>query len=271
MARAPAQLDLIRPDWPAPATVRAFATTRAGGCSRGVYASLNLGDHVGDDPAAVEGNRRCLRQVLALPAEPLWLQQVHGIAVADADAVSGPTAADAIIADRAGQACVVMTADCLPVLFCNAAGTRVAAAHAGWRGLAAGVLEATVAALAGSGASPATLMAWIGPAISAAAYEVGTEVREAFLAADPAAGSGFSANARGRWQLDLVAIARRRLAAVGVQRVYGGTLCTASDPQRFFSHRRDGNCGRQASLIWINAPGVHALDASAPSASVSLP
>ncbi|MDQ1304042.1 MAG: purine-nucleoside/S-methyl-5-thioadenosine phosphorylase / adenosine deaminase, partial [Pseudomonadota bacterium] len=172
--------------------------------------------------------------------------------------------ADAIIAGRAGQACVVMTADCLPVLFCNAAGTRVAAAHAGWRGLAAGVLEATVTALAGRGAAPATLMAWIGPAISAAAYEVGSEVREAFLAVDPAAGSGFSANARGRWQLDLVAIARRRLAAVGVQCVYGGDLCTAGDPARFFSHRRDGNCGRQATLIWINAPADRKPDASAP-------
>jgi YfiH family protein len=233
--------------------VRAVATTRSGGCSRGVYAALNLGDHVGDDPAAVEANRRCLRQFLDLPAEPLWLQQVHGTAVADADAVSGPATADAIVARGAGQACVVMTADCLPVIFCNAAGTQVAAAHAGWRGLAAGVLEASVAALLGNVASPAMLMAWIGPAISAAAYEVGAEVREAFLAADPAAASAFSANARGRWQLDLVAIARRRLAAVGVQRVYGGALCTAGDPGRFFSHRRDGHCGRQATLIWIEA------------------
>jgi YfiH family protein len=264
VARAPAQLDLIRPDWPAPASVRAFATTRAGGCSRGVYASLNLGDHVGDDPAAVEYNRHHLRQTLDLPAEPLWLQQVHGIEVANVTTAVPRTSADAIIADRARQTCVVMTADCLPVLFCNAAGTQIAAAHAGWRGLAAGVLEATVTALAGRGAAPATLMAWIGPAISAAAYEVGSEVREAFLAVDPAAGSGFSANARGRWQLDLVAIARRRLAAVGVQRVYGGTLCTAGDPLRFFSHRRDGSCGRQATLIWINAPADRKPDASAP-------
>lgn len=264
MARAEAQPDLIRPDWPAPPAVRAFATTRSGGRSRGVYASLNLGDHVGDDPATVQDNRRHLGQALELPAEPLWLQQVHGTAVADADAVSGPTTADAILARRPGQVCVVMTADCLPVLFCNLAGTQVAAAHAGWRGLAAGVLEATVASLARHGSPPATLMAWIGPAISAAAYEVGAEVREAFLAVDPAAASAFSANARGRWQLDLVAIARRRLAAAGVQGVYGGTLCTAADPARFFSHRRDGRCGRQATLIWINAPADRKPDASAP-------
>jgi YfiH family protein len=255
VARTPSQLDLIRPDWPAPASVSAVATTRTGGCSRAAWASLNLGDHVGDDPAAVEHNRRCLRQALQLPAEPLWLQQVHGIEVADAATAAPRMRADAIIADRAGQTCVVMTADCLPVLFCNAAGTHVAAAHAGWRGLAAGVLEATVTALAHSGAAPATLMAWIGPSISATAYEVGAEVRDAFLAVDPVAGSGFSVNARGRWQLDLVAIARRRLAAVGVQRMYGGTLCTAGDPLRFFSHRRDGSCGRQATLIWIESPG----------------
>ncbi|MCL4780477.1 MAG: peptidoglycan editing factor PgeF [Gammaproteobacteria bacterium] len=253
MARAPAPLDLIRPDWPAPPAVRAFATTRSGGCSEGTWAALNLGTHVGDDPAAVQDNRRRLRQALELPAEPLWLQQVHGTAVADADAAAFPATADAIVARRAGQACVVMTADCLPVLFCNDAGTRIAAAHAGWRGLAAGVLEATVAALVQDGAPAATLMAWIGPAISAPAYEVGAEVRAAILAVDPAADSAFTANARGRWQLDLVAIARRRLAAVGVPRVYGGNLCTASDPARFFSHRRDGNCGRQATLICIDA------------------
>lgn len=266
MARTPVPLDLIRPDWPAPPAVWAFATTRSGGSSRGAWATLNLATHVGDDPAAVQDNRLRLRQALALPAEPLWLQQVHGTAVADADATALPATADAIVARRAGQACVVMTADCLPVLFCNAAGTRIAAAHAGWRGLAAGVLEATVTSLVQDGAAVATLMAWIGPAISAPAYEVGAEVREAFLAVDPAADSAFAANARGRWQLDLVAIARRRLAAVGVPRVYGGNLCTASDPARFFSHRRDGNCGRQATLIGINALPDRKPDASAPSA-----
>ena len=251
-------LELIRPDWPAPPTVRAAATTRAGGASAGAWRSLNLGTHVGDDRAAVAENRRRLRAALAregLAVEPRWLNQVHGVIVAragDGDAI--PTA-DAMVATHPLQACAVLTADCLPVLFCNDAGTRVAAAHAGWRGLAAGVLEATVAALAGSGAAPATLMAWIGPAIGGPAYEVGDDVRDAFLAADPAAAAGFTANARGRWQLDLPGLARRRLAAAGVGRVRGGDLCTAGDPERFFSYRRDGQCGRQATLVWLAAPG----------------
>lgn len=228
-----------------------MATTRPGGVSTGAFASLNLGDHVGDAPAAVAANRRRLAVALGLPVEPLWLRQVHGTQVADA-AVAAPGAqADASVAAVPGMVCAVLTADCLPVLFCDEAGTRIAAAHAGWRGLAAGVLEATVAALEASGARADHLLAWIGPAISAAAYEVGDEVRDAFLSADPQAVSGFTANARGRWQLDLPALARQRLTAVGISRVYGGDLCTHGDPQRFFSHRRDGHCGRQATLIWL--------------------
>jgi len=246
-----AALELITPDWPTPRRVRAVATTRGGGASSGAYASLNLGAHVGDQPEAVRENRARLVVALGLSREPPWLNQVHGTRVADAATAAPGATADALIAQTAGAACVVMTADCLPVLFCNEAGSLVAAAHAGWRGLAAGVLEATVHALAGMGGAPATLMAWIGPAISAPAYEVGGEVRDAFLAADPAAASGFTPNARGRWQLDLPALARQRLAAAGVERVYGGSLCTAGDPQRFFSHRRDGRCGRQAALIWL--------------------
>lgn len=244
-------LDLIEPDWPAPAVVRAVATTRSGGVSTGAYASLNLGDHVGDAPAAVRENRARLVATLGLAREPLWLNQVHGCAVAQAETAVRSASADAMIASSAGTACVIMTADCLPVLFCNDAGTLVAAVHAGWRGLAAGVLEATVAALARQGAGSATLMAWIGPAISGPAYEVGAEVRAAFLAAYPSAGAGFTPNARGRWQLDLPEIAQQRLRAAGVCRVYGGDLCTAGDPGRFFSHRRDGQCGRQATLIWL--------------------
>jgi hypothetical protein len=244
-------LELIAPDWPAPAAVRAVATTRSGGVSTGPYASLNLGDRVGDDPGAVRENRARLAAALGLAREPLWLNQVHGCAVGQAEtAVRGATA-DAMIASSAGTACVILTADCLPVLFCNDAGTLVAAAHAGWRGLAAGVLEATVAALKQKGAGPATLMAWIGPAISGPAYEVGAEVRAAFLASHRGAAPGFAPNARGRWQLDLAAVARQRLHAAGLRRVYGGDLCTAGDPGRFFSHRRDGPCGRQAALIWL--------------------
>lgn len=250
-------LPVIVPDWPAPAAVRAAATTRAGGVSTGAWASLNLGDHVGDDPAAVAGNRARLCAALQLPQEPLWLRQVHGVSVADAVADGRGVEADAMIADRPGQACVVLTADCLPILLCDEAGTHVAAVHAGWRGLAAGVVETTVTALAKRGVEPSGVLAWIGPAIGAAAYEVGSDVREAFLAADPAAAVAFSANARARWQLDLAAIARRRLAAAGVGRVFGGGLCTASDRRRFFSHRRDGPCGRQATLVWLERrPGA---------------
>jgi len=247
-------LQLIEPDWPAPARVRAMATTRAGGVSAAAYASLNLGDHVGDDPAAVAENRRRLAAALKLPAAPLWLRQVHGRRVASAGRDGAGTEADAMVATVPGAVCAVLTADCLPVLFCDQGGTAVAAAHAGWRGLAAGVLEATVAALVAAGASADRLMAWIGPAIGAPAYEVGEEVRSAFLATDAGAAAGFLANARGRWQLDLAGLARRRLAAAGVGRVYGGQHCTYSDPQRFFSHRRDGRCGRQAALVWIGAP-----------------
>ncbi len=249
------QSGLITPDWPAPARVRAVATTRDGGVSAGSWASFNLGTHVGDDPAAVAANRQRLRTALGFSGEPAWLEQVHGTAVVEARAAPLPVSADASIGTASSAPCVIMTADCLPVLFCNDEGTQVAAAHAGWRGLAAGVLEATLAALAAAGAPAAGLMAWLGPAISGPAYEVGEEVRGAFLAADPAAAIGFRANARGRWQLDLEAIARQRLAAAGVGRVYGGGFCTATDAGRFFSHRRDGRSGRQATLVWLEPAG----------------
>lgn len=243
--------EVIRPDWPAPPRVHAVATTRLGGISTGDFASFNLGDHVGDLPEAVAANRARLRAALDLPAEPCWLRQVHGVEVIAAGPQAVGHEADAVIASAPGEVCAVLTADCLPVIFCDDAGRHVAAAHAGWRGLAAGVLEATLDAFAGKGIASPSLLAWIGPVISADAYEVGVEVRRAFLAGDPAAAAQFSANGRGRWQLDLVAIARRRLLAAGVRRVFGGELCTAGDPARFFSHRRDGRCGRQATLVWI--------------------
>lgn len=244
-------LALIRPDWPAPASVRAVATTRTGGGSRPPWASLNLGDHVGDDPAAVLRNRELLRDGLELPGDPVWLQQVHGTAVVDAARAGEGVAADASWTTSPGIVCAVLTADCLPVLLCNRAGTHVAAAHAGWRGLTAGVLESTVAWLAADGVRPDSLLAWLGPAIGPAGYEVGPEVRDAFLRVDPAADSAFRPNRPGHWLLDLYGAARQRLRRAGVTAISGGNFCTLTQPERFFSHRRDDVTGRQATLIWL--------------------
>lgn len=245
----PTSEQAIVPDWPAPAGVRALLTTRAGGVSLPPYDGFNLGDHVGDDPAAVAANRQRLLQQLA-GARPLWLEQVHGTRVVDAAgclAGEAPQRADAAFSRAPGVCCTVMTADCLPVLFCDAAGSVVAAAHAGWRGLLAGVLEQTIAAMA---VPPATLLAYLGPAIGPQAFVVGDEVRSAFVADAGAAASAFAALPDGKWLADLYALARLRLNAAGVERIYGGTLCTASDAGRFFSYRRDGRTGRMASLIW---------------------
>ena len=247
-----APFEVIVPDWPAPPAVRAAFTLRMGGVSAAPFDSLNVGAHVGDAGAAVAENRRRVRTQLRLPAEPLWLEQVHGIEVADLDTACGRAVAsltaDAAIARRAGNVCVMQVADCMPVLFAARDGGAVAAAHAGWRGLAAGVLEATVARLA---VAPAGLIAWLGPAIGPAHFEVGGEVRAAFLAHDAGAAAAFSANTRGRWQCDLGALARRRLSVAGVSAVFGGGWCTYSDPLRFFSYRRAGQCGRMAALIWL--------------------
>jgi len=247
---APA-FEVIAPDWPAPPAVRAAFTLRMGGVSAAPFDSLNVGAHVGDADAAVTENRRRVRAQLRLPAEPLWLEQVHGIEVADLDAARGGgphLTADAAIARRAASVCAIQVADCMPVLFAARDGCAVAAAHAGWRGLAAGVLEATLARLA---VAPAGLIAWLGPAIGAAHFEVGGEVRAAFLAHDAAAAAAFTVNTRGRWQCDLNALVRRRLSAAGVTAVFGGGRCTYSDPLRFFSYRRAGRCGRMAALIWL--------------------
>lgn len=237
--------DWLQPDWPAPARVRTCVTTRLGGVSRAPFDTLNLGDHVGDDPAAVAENRMRLHQ--ALGCRPAWLSQVHGIAVVEADP-SRVMQADASWTATSGVACAVMTADCLPALFCDRAGTRVAAAHAGWRGLANGVLEATVQTLA---VPPAELLVWLGPAIGPAAFEVGAEVREVFIDQHAAAVEAFRPSANsGRWLADLYALARIRLAAQGINAVYGGGECTFSDP-RFYSYRRAAHTGRFASLIWL--------------------
>lgn len=243
------ELRWIQPDWPAPGNVRAAATVREGGISSAPFDSLNLGAHVGDDPSAVMENRRRLQEALQLPAEPVWLNQVHGIAVVEANPQQSPPTADAAVARQPGQVCVVLTADCLPVLFCDRRGMRVAAAHAGWRGLAGGVLGATVAAL---DVAPKNLLAWLGPAIEQEAFEVGGEVRDEFVTRNWASNSAFSANARGRWQADLYALACIELQRLGVDAVYGGGFGSYADRERFFSYRRDGRTGRMGTMIWID-------------------
>jgi len=236
----------IIPDWPAPANVRTLQTTRSGGASIAQYESFNLGDHVGDVPQAVARNRQRLASLL--PSEPVWLQQVHGTEVADAGNTACLVQADASIARHHGTVCVVMTADCLPVLLCDEAGTVVGAAHAGWKGLAAGIIEATVSAM---DIAPHKLMAWLGPAIGQQAFEVGGEVREIFLSQNPQASEAFIPKADGKWMADIYQLAQQRLQALGVLRIYGGKYCTYSDSARFFSYRRDGVTGRMGSFIWL--------------------
>lgn len=240
--------DWIVPDWPAPARVRALVTTRNGGFSTGPYASLNLGMRVNDDPVVVERNRARLSRYL--PEAPRWLMQVHGSRVVDAGRLQAPVEADAATSRATNAVCAVMIADCMPVLLADRAGTVVGAAHAGWRGLAAGVLENTVQSMA---VAPADLVAWLGPAIGPAAFEVGADVRDAFIAQDAGAASAFADHKPGKWLADLFTLARRRLHAIGIADVHGGGLCTFSDPQRFYSHRRDRVTGRMAALIWLSA------------------
>lgn len=281
-------LQTITPEWPAPLGVRAAFTLRNGGASVAPYDSLNLGAGIGDSPEAVAENRRRVRERLRLPAEPVWLEQVHGVEVVELGAITvdgavdrwppiggasvdpslsigdalverpanigdasvdrAPPVGDASVARGVGQVCAIRVADCMPVLFAARDGSVVGAAHAGWRGLAGGVLEATIRRLG----VPAThLIAWMGPAIGPKHFEVGEDVRAAFTATDAGAASAFVANARGRWQCDLYSLARRRLNALGVSGIYGGGWCTFADAGRFFSYRRDGQCGRMAALIWI--------------------
>ncbi len=239
--------DWLRPDWPAPPGVRACVTTRLGGDSAEPFATFNLGDHVGDSPQAVAANRRRLQDVL--DCRPAWLEQVHSSVVVEAAPGDRPTA-DASWTATPGIACAVLTADCLPVLFCDLAGTRVAAAHAGWRGLAAGILEETVAAM---GVPANELFAWLGPAIGPSAFEVGPEVRDAFVFQGGEASGAFRPSDHpGRFMADLYELARLRLASCGVAGVYGGGFCTVGDP-RFYSYRRAARTGRFASLVWLAA------------------
>jgi len=235
----------LTPDWPAPVGIKACVTTRAGGVSVAPFDSFNLGDHVDDDPAAVAHNRSLLTS--RLNVQPAWLKQVHGIDVVQATP-GEVMQADASWSKTPGVACTIMTADCLPALFCNRQGTQVAAAHAGWRGLAAGVLEATVDSFADA---PSDILVWLGPSIGPQAFEVGPEVRDAFMATHPATAEAFvpSVNA-GKFMADIYQLARLRLAAHGVTAVYGGSWSTYND-ERFFSYRRGARTGRFASLVWI--------------------
>lgn len=237
--------DWLIPDWPAPAGVKACVTTRAGGVSLAPFDSLNLGDHVDDSPEAVSENRRRLTEAFSI--KPAWLRQVHGVVVAEANPEL-IAEADGSWTSTPGIACTAMTADCLPALFCNRDGTRVAAAHAGWRGLAAGVLEAAVESLQ---VEPAQVLVWLGPAIGPRAFEVGPEVREAFMQQLPVAAEAFIPSKNpGKFMADIYQLARLRLAACGVTAVYGGGFCTVTDP-RFYSYRRSPRTGRFASLIWL--------------------
>ncbi len=238
----------IIPDWPAPQQVRSVITTRNGGSSQTPYHSLNLGQHVGDDPAAVENNRALITEMLKLPSEPMWLEQVHGCTVLDGIGEKSGNCADASTTTTPGQVCVVMTADCLPLLLCNRAGTRVAAVHAGWRGLVDGVIEAAMARFDDPGEE---LLAWLGPAIGPDKFQVGDEVRERFLTENPADASAFVADGSGRWLADIYSLARTRLHFAGCGYIGGGDYCTVTESERFFSYRRDGITGRMAALIWI--------------------
>ncbi|CAK0743404.1 polyphenol oxidase YfiH [Gammaproteobacteria bacterium] len=249
----PTDLQVLTPDWPAPPWVHAYATTRLGGVSKGVYVGLNLGNHVGDETGAVLTNRAVLRAMLTLPESPRWLKQVHGTRVFIAEELpfEATPEADGACSRTVDTVCAVLTADCLPILLCDRSGTCVAALHAGWRGLAAGVVEAGVQSLLRWIRSPKDILAWFGPGIGPCAYEVGEEVRATFLATDAMAEEAFVPNPSGRWFANMPMLAKQRLARLGVEAVYGGTHCTWTDADRFYSYRREGLTGRMATLIWL--------------------
>ncbi|HUP30953.1 MAG TPA: peptidoglycan editing factor PgeF [Usitatibacter sp.] len=240
--------DWLVPDWPAPRGVRAFVTTRSGGVSTGEFASMNLGLSSGDEAAKVERNRAIVRA--ELPSDPVYLVQVHGTGVTDLDRLPAGERprADAAVTAQRGRVATVLVADCMPLLLCDRGGTRVVAAHAGWRGMAAGVIENAVASLQ---VPPAEVIAWMGPAIGPDAFEVGPEVREAFLAVDSDAQGAFRAHAPGKYMADLYTLARRRLARIGVGSVHGGGFCTFHEPGRFFSYRRVKASGRMGAFVWM--------------------
>ncbi|MGB5518530.1 MAG: peptidoglycan editing factor PgeF [Gammaproteobacteria bacterium] len=238
----------LLPDWPAPASVHALVTLRTGGYSIAPYASFNLALHTEDRPEAVRKNRELLRTYFHLPAEPLWLRQMHGNRIIEANAAIVDTTADGCWSQTAGMVCAVMTADCLPVLICNRSGSQVAAAHAGWRGLRAGVISNAVSMLP---SDPAELMVWLGPAIGPHAFEVGAEVIQSFTHKNPENAQAFDQVDDRHWMCDIYRLARIELATLGVTSIYGGGECSYSDEKRFYSYRRDGITGRMASIIWL--------------------
>jgi YfiH family protein len=235
----------ITPDWPAPANIHAATTLRTGGVSSGAYASLNPATHVGDDVACVSENRQRIKTMLALPAEPVWLEQTHSNLVINAGQTTTLQQADASYSNTAGVVCAVMTADCLPLLICSTDGKQIAAIHAGWRGLLAGIISNTVAVL-----STTNVLVWLGPAIGAARFEVGGEVREAFVAKSAAFDSAFTQTSDNKYLADIYQLARLELATLGIDAVYGGNFCTVTEQERFYSYRRDTQTGRMATLIW---------------------
>ncbi len=241
---------LVRPAWPAPGNVNALVSTRLGGVSPAAYNSLNLGDHVDDQPENVAANRQLLINIADLPDTPLWLRQTHSTQVIDSHHWQKDIEADAIISTETNRVCAVMTADCLPVLLCDKQGRQVAAIHAGWRGLCDGIIEKTVAQLVGP---PSDLLAWLGPAIGPAKFEVGEEVRGAFIAHSAQATAAFQVGKPGHYLADIYQLASQRLNASGIRQIYGGDFCTVSQPEKFFSYRRDGVTGRMASLIWLTS------------------
>jgi YfiH family protein len=235
----------LKPDWPAPVNVHAAVTLRTGGVSQGNYASLNPAQHVGDDPAAVDQNRRIIKEMLALPSEPVWLNQIHSNVAVEAIPGMALTQADASYSTQAGVVCAVMTADCLPLLVCSQNGMEIAAIHAGWRGLLDGVIDNTVAILRHK-----ELMVWLGPAIGPEQFEVGEEVRAAFVAKSSDYASGFKPINQNKWLADIYHLARINLAKLNISDVYGGGFCTVTDQERFYSYRRDRHTGRMTALIW---------------------
>jgi hypothetical protein len=243
-----ASLEVIQPDWAAPPNIRALSTLRQGGVSSGPYGSLNLGNSSGDNLEHIERNRQILAEETSMPVRPAWLNQVHGTVCVDASITADPVAADASYCSSVGSVCAILTADCLPVLLCNRAGTEIAAAHAGWRGLRAGVLEST---LNWFGVQRTDIIAWLGPCIGAQRYEIGPEVYDAFMGNSEADAQHFESNRPGHWLANLAGLASARLRRAGVSQISGGDWCTASDAQRFFSYRRDGTTGRMATCIWM--------------------
>ncbi len=240
--------NILIPDWPAPKHIKAFSTTRLNGFSQSPYDSFNLAYSVGDDIENVSLNREHLKKILNLPSDPLWLSQIHSTVIYKVDQETMPKNADGSFTTNQNKVCVVMTADCLPILLCDVSGTQIAAVHAGWRGLADGVVES---ALNCFNHSQEKIIAWIGPAIGPKYYEVGDDVRNKFLEINSDFNKAFQTHNQAKWLADMNLLARMRLQKAGVSAIFSENLCTFSDAERFYSYRRDGITGRMASLIWI--------------------